>query len=78
MRATIVEEQEIQAVRESCCEGVNEDLEAFPVQLGQFQEEPLAGGGFHGTIDREPLKDVLNCANGLDAIGREAPAADGQ
>jgi hypothetical protein len=37
MRATIVEEQEMQAVRESRREGVNEDLEAFHIQIGQFQ-----------------------------------------
>jgi hypothetical protein len=51
-------------------------LEAFRVQIGQFQEEPLAGGGLHGAIDIEPLKDVLDCANGLNAVSREAPAAD--
>jgi hypothetical protein len=78
MRATIVEEQEIQAGRESRREGVDEDLEAFRVQVGQFQEEPLAGGGLHGAIDIEPPKDVLDCANGLNAASREAPAADSQ
>jgi hypothetical protein len=78
MRATIVEEQEIQAVRESCREGVDEDLEAFRVQIGPFKEEPLAGGGLHGAIDIEPRKDVLDCANGLNAMSGEAPAADRQ
>jgi hypothetical protein len=36
MRATIVEEPEMQAVRESRREGVDEDLQAFRVQRGQF------------------------------------------
>jgi hypothetical protein len=75
-RATIVEAQEIQAVRESRREGVDEALEAFGVQIGQFQEEPLAGGGLHGAIDIEPLKDVLDGTKRLDAVSREAPAAD--
>jgi hypothetical protein len=78
MHTAIVEEQEIQAVRESRREGVNKDLEAFHVQIGQFQEEPLAGGGRHGAIDVEPLKDVLDGTNRLHAVGGEAPAADGQ
>jgi hypothetical protein len=45
MRTAIVEEEEIQAVRESRREGVDEDLEAFRVQRGPFEAEPLAGGG---------------------------------
>ena len=78
MRATIVKEQEIQAVRESRREGVDEELEAFRVQIGQFQEEPLAGGGFHGAIDVEPLEGMLDGANRLHATGGEAPPADRQ
>jgi hypothetical protein len=72
MRTAIVEEWEIHAVRESRREGVDEDLEAFRVPIGQFEEEPLAGGGLHGAIDIEPLKDVLDCANRLNAMSREA------
>jgi hypothetical protein len=78
MRAAVVQEQEIQAVREGRREGVDEQLKALGVQIGQFQEEPFTGGGLYGAIDIEPLKDVLDCANGLDALGCEAPAADGQ
>jgi hypothetical protein len=78
MRTTIVEEQEMQAVRKSRGEGVDEDLEGFPVQIGQFQEKPLAAGGRHGAIDVEPRKDVLDCADRLHAVGGEAPAAAGQ
>lgn len=78
MRAAVVQQQEIQAVREGRRESVDEELKALSVHIGQFEEEPLTGGGRHGAIDIEPLKDVLDCANGLDALGREAPAADGQ
>jgi hypothetical protein len=78
MRAAIVQQPEIQAVGEGRCEGVDEQLKALGVQIGQFQEEPFTGGGLHGAIDIEPLKDVLDGANGLDALGRETPAADGQ
>jgi hypothetical protein len=76
MRAAIVEEQERQAVRESRREGVDEDLEAFRVQIRPFQEEPLAGRGRHGAIDIAPLADVLHRANRLHATPREAPPAD--
>jgi hypothetical protein len=78
MRPTIVEEQEIQAVRESRREGGNEDLEAFRVQIRQFQEEPLTGRGRHGAIDIAPLEDVLDRSHRLHAIRREAPPADRQ
>jgi hypothetical protein len=78
MRAAIVQQQEIQAVGEGRCEGVDEQLKALGIQIWQFQEEPFTGGGLHGAIDIEPLTDVLDGTNGLDALGCETPAADGQ
>jgi hypothetical protein len=38
MDATVVQEQEIQAVGEGLREGVNEELEALRVEIGQFEE----------------------------------------
>jgi hypothetical protein len=55
------------------CEGVDEKLKALGVQIWQFQEAPVASGGLHGAIDIAPFEDVLDCANGLDTMGREAP-----
>jgi hypothetical protein len=37
-----------------------------------------ARGGVDRTIDVEPLEDMLDAPDGLDAARREAPAADGQ
>ena len=78
MRATVVEEQEIQAVRERRREGVDEDLETLRVQIRQFQEEPLAGRGRHGAIDIKPLEDVLDRPHRLHASHCEAPTANRQ
>jgi hypothetical protein len=78
MRATVVQEQEIQAIREGLCKGVDEELKALGVQVRQLQEEASTRRGFHGSIDGEPLKDVLHRADGLHPPGRETAAADGQ
>jgi hypothetical protein len=78
MGSTVVQEQEVEAVRESLGEGIHEELEALGIQIRQFQEEPLTRRGFHGPIDIEPLKHVLHHADGLHARGGEAPPADGE
>jgi hypothetical protein len=76
MGPAVVREREGKAVREGRCEGRDAELEALGMRLGPFPEEPLPGGGFHGTIDREPRHHVRHHADGLQAIGREAPPAD--
>jgi hypothetical protein len=78
MRATVVQEQEIQAVREGLCKGIDEELKALGVQIRQFQEEASTRRGLHGAGDVEPLKDVLHRANGPHPTGRETAAAGGQ
>jgi hypothetical protein len=78
MRPAVVQEQEIQAVREGCCEGVDEELETVDVQIRQLQEEPVTCRGLHGPIDVEPFEDMLDCADGLHPIGGQSAAADGQ
>jgi hypothetical protein len=78
MRATIVQHQEIEAVRKSRREGIDEDLESFRVQIWQFEEEPVACGRLHRAIDVEPFEDMLHAPDGLHAARGEAPTADGQ
>ena len=74
----VVQEQEIQAVREDLGEGIQEELEALRVERRQLQEEPVARGRLHGAIDIQPLEDMLHRANRLHAARGEAPPADGQ
>ena len=78
MGPTVVQEQEIQAIREGLCEGIDEELKHLGVQIGQLQEEPVTRGGLHRAIDIEPLEDMLDCPNRLHATRGEAPPADGQ
>ena len=77
MGTAVVQEQAVEAVRESLGEGLHEELEALGMQIRQFQEKPLTSRGFHGPIDLEPLKHVRHHADGLHAIGGEAAPADG-
>jgi hypothetical protein len=56
MHAIIVQEQEIQAVREGHREGADEDLKALGVQIRQLQKEALPADRLHGAIDIEPLE----------------------
>jgi hypothetical protein len=78
MRATVVQEQEVEAVRKGGREGIDEELEAGGIQVGQFEKEPVAGRRLHRAIDVEPFEDMLHAPDGLHAIGREAPPANGQ
>jgi hypothetical protein len=77
-RATMVQHQEIEAVRNGCREGSDADLEAFRVQIGQFEEEPVACRRLHRAIDVEPCEAMLHVPDGLHTARREAPTADGQ
>jgi hypothetical protein len=74
----VVQEQEIQAVREDLGEGIQEELEALRVEIRQLQEEPIARGRLDRPIDIEPLEDMLDAPDGLHAARGEAPAADRQ
>jgi hypothetical protein len=78
VRATIVQHQEIAAVRKGRREGIAEDLEACRVQIGQCEEEPVACRRLHRAIDVEPFEDMLHAPDGLHTARREAPTANGQ
>ncbi len=78
MRATIIQQQEIEAVRKGRREGLDEELEAFGVQTGQFEKEPVACRRLHRAIDVEPFEDMLHAPDGLHTARGEAPTADGQ
>jgi hypothetical protein len=74
--ATVVQEQDVQAVRKGLGEGVHE--EHVGLQIGEFQEEALVRRWGHGARDIEPFEGVLDRADGLDPLGRESPAAHRQ
>jgi hypothetical protein len=78
MRATVVQEQARQAVREGLGKGVDEELKALGGQIWPCQEEASPRRGLHGAIDVEPLKDVRHYTDGLHPTGREAAATDGE
>jgi hypothetical protein len=78
MGSPVVQKEDIQAVGEGLCEGVDEELEHRGIQIGQLQKEPVTRGGLDGAIDVEPLKDMLDGANRLHSTGGEAPPSDGQ
>lgn len=46
--------------------------------MRQLQEEPVARRRLHGTVDIQPLEDLLDRPHGLHATHGEAPTADGQ
>jgi hypothetical protein len=78
MGATIIQQQEIEAVGEDLREQVDDDLEALRIQIRQFQAEPVTRGRLPRPIHVEPLEDMLDGANRLHAAGGEAPVADRQ
>jgi hypothetical protein len=76
-RATIVQQQEIQAVRKDLHEQGDEAWEALGGQIRQFQEEPVSWGR-HRTVDIKPVEDKSYWPDGLHAARGEAPALDRQ
>jgi len=76
VRVTVVQQEDIEAVRESVREGVDEELEHRGVQIRQLEEEPVTRRRLHGAIDIEPLEDMLDRANRLHPTRGEASAAD--
>jgi hypothetical protein len=78
MGPAVIQEQEIEAVREGLGEGVQEDLEALCVEIRQLQEEPVARRRLHGAVNIPPLENMLDRANRLHAARGEASTADGQ
>jgi hypothetical protein len=78
MRTAMVPQQEIEAVSKGRREGIDDDLEAFRVQIGPFEKEPVAGRRLHRAIDVEPRADMVHLPDGLHAVRGEAPTADAQ
>jgi hypothetical protein len=78
VRAAILQEQKIPAVRERLGEGIEEEWEHGCVSIGQFQEATRASDRDHGAIDVEPFEDVLNCPHGLDSPGSHPTSAHGE
>lgn len=70
MRATVIQEEEMQTIWEGLGKSIDEALEHGRGPIGQLHQEALARGGCHGSIDREPCEDVLEEPHGLDAAGR--------
>jgi hypothetical protein len=78
MGSTVVQEQDVEAVRKRLSEGIHKELESGGLQRGQLQQEAFTGARRHGPIDVERLKNVLDHANRLDTAGREPLSPDRQ
>ena len=76
--ATLVQQEEIQAIGPGWREGSDEALEQLDVQIGPLQKEPVSCGGVHGALDLEALADLVDGANRLPPGGGQAPPADRQ
>ena len=78
VRAAVIQEQDVQAVGECLAEGVKKELKGICVQIRELQKETFASCGSHSPIDVEPLEDVLDQANRLDAACGQPSSAYGQ
>jgi hypothetical protein len=78
MGSTVVQEQDVEAVRKRLSEGIHKELEDGGIQTGQLQQEAFTCARRHGPIDVEQLKNVLDRANRLGAAGREPPSPNRQ
>ena len=59
-------------------EGVKKELKGVCVQIRKLQKETFASRWGHSPIDVEPLEDVLDQANRVDAAGCQPSSAYGQ
>jgi hypothetical protein len=78
MGATVIQEQEIEAVGKGLRQGVDEELKGVGIQIRQLQEQPLARGRGDGAVDVEPFKGLLDRPHGLNPAGRQPSAAHGE
>lgn len=78
VRPTMVQHEDVEAIREGLREGIDEELEHLGVQRWQLQEEPFPRRRLHRARDIAPLEDMLNRPHRLHPARGEAPAADGQ
>jgi hypothetical protein len=76
--STVIQSQDLHAVRKGLSERIDEKLEALRVPRGSCQEKPLPWGRGHGPIDVEPCEGVLDHTHWLDTPCGEAPATDRQ
>ncbi len=76
MCPTVVQWENDGAVGKGLGEGIEEELEGLGIQIRQFKEESSARRRLHGTIDIQPLEDMLDRSNGHHPTRDEAPTAD--
>jgi hypothetical protein len=75
---TVVQPEEMQAIRKGLCEGLDAELEPLGVQRGPRPNAPITRGRRHRAIDGAPREDMLDCSTRRHATGGEAPPADAQ
>jgi hypothetical protein len=75
---TVVQQEDVQAVRGRVRKGIDEQLAHVRIQRGERQEEVRARGRLDGALDVEPFEAMRQRSHGLHATGRQAPTADGQ
>ena len=78
MRATIIQEQEVQTVGKGRCEGIDKDWEGLRIQTRLFQKEPLTGGRGHRPTGVAPLEARRRRTAGVHTASGAAPSTDCQ
>jgi hypothetical protein len=77
VRPPMVPQEDMQAIREGLGQGRKEELAHGRIERGPFEAEALPRGGFDRPIDREPVADMLDAPDRLDAACGETPPPDG-
>jgi hypothetical protein len=78
MGATVIQEQDVQAVGKGPRQVLNEELVMLRIEIRQLQEKPLVRGQGDGTRNVESFERVLDQPHGVDLTGRQSSAAHGQ
>jgi hypothetical protein len=78
VRPTVVQQEDIQALRECLGKGIEEELEHVRMYIWSFEEASVTRGGLARTIDIEPREDMVDAPDRLDAARDEVPPTDGQ
>jgi hypothetical protein len=78
VRPTVVQQEDIQALRECLGEAIEEELAHVRMYIWPFEEASVPRGGLDRTIDIEPREDMVDAPDRLDAARGEAPPPDGE
>lgn len=69
VKSSVIDLENVQTVRESLREFIQESLVAIGIHMGELQKQRSSGSRFNGSIEPESFEQPLPLSKGFDATG---------